>query len=81
MPEEIVESEDSSFLCSCPLNKSINDKSSLSECEGAKTCLFEPHDSELTKLDMQARRGATLAIAQYRSALKQICCIANSVHY
>ena len=80
MTEEIVESEDSSLLSPRPLNKSINDNSSLSECEGAQTYLFEPYDSELTKLgywlDMPARRGAPLAIA----ALKQICCIANSVH-
>ena len=45
-----METKDSSFLSSVPLNKSINDKSSLSECEGTQACLFEPYDSELTKL-------------------------------
>ena len=46
MTEEIVESEDSSSLSSRPSNKSINDNSSLSQCEGAQTCLFEPNYSE-----------------------------------
>ena len=50
MSEEIVESKDSSFLSSCPSNKSINDNSSLSECEGAQTYLFQLYDSDFTKL-------------------------------
>ena len=51
MTKDIIDSEDSSSLSSCPSNKSIiNDNSSLSEGEGAQTCLFESYDSKLTKL-------------------------------
>ena len=38
---------DSSSLSLHPSNESLNDNSSLSECEGAQPYLFEPYDSEL----------------------------------
>ena len=80
--KEIVESEDISSLSSRPSNKSINDHSSLSECEGAQTCLFEQYHSEWTKLgywlDTRVRRGATIQIG-IKANMR--CCIANSVHY
>ena len=45
-----MESEDTSYISSRPSNKSINDNSSLSECEGVQTYLFQSYDSDFTKL-------------------------------
>ena len=53
--DEIVESEDSSSLSSRPSNKSLDDSSSLSECEGAQTYLFEPYGNKFIKLGWKLR--------------------------
>ena len=53
--DEIVESEDSSSLSSRPSHKSLNDNSSLSECERQQTYLFEPYDSNFIKLGCNLR--------------------------
>ena len=62
---------DSSSLSFRPSNESTNNNSSSSECEGAQTFLFEPYDSEFTRLGYWldkrqlklVRREVTRAIA------------------
>ena len=60
MSEEIVESEDSSFLSSCPSNKSIHDNSSLSECEGIQTYCFSRTIAILLNLDTDSTSDSPL---------------------
>ena len=53
--DEILESKDSFSLSSRPSNKSLDDNSRLSECEGAQTYLFEPYGSKFIKLGCKLR--------------------------